>query len=96
MEAFGAATKIYMDRWIDNLRRHVPEARLVDLPGAGHFVFLTREADVLSHTRAFVSSLGQRDRPAAPARAEDTRAKAPVASSAAAPTESAKPRAALR
>lgn len=95
MEAFAAATKVYMDRWIDNLRRHVPEARLVDLPGAGHFVFLTREADVLSHTRAFVSSLGRRERPA-PARADGTRATAPVVSSAAATAGSAKPRAALR
>lgn len=57
IETFADATKAYMDRWKDNLVSHVPHARLVDLPGAGHYVFLTREADVLNHMRTFVASL---------------------------------------
>jgi pimeloyl-ACP methyl ester carboxylesterase len=52
-----AATKIFMDRWADNLKRSVPNARLVDLPGAGHHVFLTREAAVLSEMHKFVLTL---------------------------------------
>jgi hypothetical protein len=35
IEAFGRATKAYMDRWVENLMRHVPDAHLVNLPGAG-------------------------------------------------------------
>lgn len=54
---FGAATQTFMDRWADNLKRSVPDARLVDLPGAGHYVFLTREAAVLSEMHKFVLTL---------------------------------------
>jgi non-heme chloroperoxidase len=60
MLALARATKPYMDRWIDNLKRSVPNARLVDLPGAGHFLFMTREADVLREMRSFVASLPRR------------------------------------
>jgi pimeloyl-ACP methyl ester carboxylesterase len=42
---------------MNNLKSGVPNARFVDLPGAGHFVFLTREADVLRETRTFVQAL---------------------------------------
>jgi pimeloyl-ACP methyl ester carboxylesterase len=52
--AFGAATRAYVDRWVANLRRGVPDARNVELPGAGHYVFLTREGDVLREIHAFV------------------------------------------
>ena len=54
---FALATKAYTDRWADNLRRSVPGAWLVDLPGAGHYVFLTRETEVLREIRAFVAVL---------------------------------------
>jgi pimeloyl-ACP methyl ester carboxylesterase len=53
--AFARATKAFMDRWADNLKRSVPDARLVDLPAAGHYVFLTRERDVLREIHAFVA-----------------------------------------
>ena len=36
---------------------HVPSARIVRLPGAGHFVFATNEADVLKEIRDFTSGL---------------------------------------
>lgn len=55
MEAYGRATKAFMDRWRDNLVQHVPNAQLVNLPAAGHYVFLTRETEVLTEVRAFVS-----------------------------------------
>jgi non-heme chloroperoxidase len=57
IEASIRAEAAYYDRWADNLKRSVPRARLVDLPGAGHFVFLTREPDVLKEIRTFVASL---------------------------------------
>ena len=52
---FALATKAYVDRWVDNLTRTVPDARIVDLPGAGHYVFITRQADVARHLRQFVA-----------------------------------------
>jgi non-heme chloroperoxidase len=58
--AFATATKAFIDRWVANLKRGVPSARLVDLPAAGHYVFITREADVLREIRAFVAGLPAR------------------------------------
>jgi pimeloyl-ACP methyl ester carboxylesterase len=46
-----------MDRWTKNLQSGVPNARLVDLPGAGHYVFLTRESEVVQGIREFIASL---------------------------------------
>ena len=57
VEAFNAATAAYLERWKRNLLSGVPRARLVDLPGAGHYVFLTREAEVLRGVREFVGGL---------------------------------------
>jgi pimeloyl-ACP methyl ester carboxylesterase len=51
------ATKAFVDRWTANLKRSVPDARLIDLPAAGHYVFLTREAEILRELRAFISRL---------------------------------------
>ena len=57
IEAFSRATAAYVDRWVKNLKSGVPGARCVDLPGAGHYLFLTREADVLGELRRFVAGL---------------------------------------
>jgi pimeloyl-ACP methyl ester carboxylesterase len=57
IDAFNAATAVYVERWKRNLRNGVPDARFVDVPGAGHYLFLTNEADVLRDVTAFVSSL---------------------------------------
>jgi pimeloyl-ACP methyl ester carboxylesterase len=57
IEAFNKATAAFVERWVKNLKSGVPAARLVDLPGAGHYVFLTREADVLRELRAFLADL---------------------------------------
>ena len=40
-----------------NLKRSVANAEVVDLPRAGHYVFLTREAEVLSGIHRFVMTL---------------------------------------
>jgi pimeloyl-ACP methyl ester carboxylesterase len=44
-------------RAIDRLRSDVPAARIVELPGAHHFIFLTNESDVLIEIRKFVTAL---------------------------------------
>jgi non-heme chloroperoxidase len=57
IEAFSSATAAYVDRWVNNVKSGVPGARFVDLPRAGHYVFLTREAEVLGELRRFVAGL---------------------------------------
>ncbi len=57
MEAFNQATAVFVDRWTKNLKAGVPKAQIIDLPGAGHYVFLTREAEVLKGVTEFVSRL---------------------------------------
>src|SRR5437870_5346798 len=57
VDAFNQATAAYVQRWMDNLKSGVPGARFVDLPGAGHFIFLTRETEVLKAVHTFVAGL---------------------------------------
>ena len=57
IDAFMARGRMLMNRWIDKVKRSVADVRVVDLPGAGHYAFLTRESDVLREIRAFVVSL---------------------------------------
>ena len=54
---FLSATKTIADRWSAKLVKAVPSTRLLDLPGAGHYVFLTREAEVIRGIREFLASL---------------------------------------
>lgn len=46
--------------WKRQLLAAVPTARIVDLPGANVFMFLTNEADVLREVRAFAAALDVR------------------------------------
>jgi pimeloyl-ACP methyl ester carboxylesterase len=57
MVAFNDATAIFVDRWTKNLKSGVPGAQIIDLPGAGHYVFLTREAEILKGVKRFVARL---------------------------------------
>jgi pimeloyl-ACP methyl ester carboxylesterase len=57
MEEVGRAYATYVDRWIANLKRSVPDVRVVPLKGAGHYLFLTSEREVLTEIRAFVARL---------------------------------------
>jgi len=54
---FLLATKTIADRWSAKLLKAVPDATLIDLPGAGHFVYISREAEVLKHVEHFVAGL---------------------------------------
>ena len=55
--AFGKATQAVFDRWKANLKRGVPGAKIVDMPGATHYLWMTREADVLREIHAFIGRL---------------------------------------
>jgi non-heme chloroperoxidase len=57
MEAFGKAHAAFVNRWMENLKSHVKDVQLVDLPGAGHYLFMTREAEVLRKIQEFVTGL---------------------------------------
>lgn len=48
---------VFIGRYKRSLQDAVPGARIVDLPGAGHYVFLTREEIVVSELRNFVEGL---------------------------------------
>jgi non-heme chloroperoxidase len=58
--AFMLATKTIADRWSAKLVTAVPDATLIDLPGAGHFVYITREAEVIQHIQEFLATLVRR------------------------------------
>ncbi len=44
-------------RAIDRMRSDVPAARVVEMPGADHYIFLSNEAEVLLEIRQFVTTL---------------------------------------
>ena len=46
--------------WQQDLRAAVPSARIVELPGANIYMFITHEADVLREIRAFAAPLTSR------------------------------------
>jgi pimeloyl-ACP methyl ester carboxylesterase len=52
-----AATRALYSRWQRDLLAGVPWARIVELPGAGLYMFLSNEADVLREIRAFAATL---------------------------------------
>jgi pimeloyl-ACP methyl ester carboxylesterase len=57
MAAYDRVVAKRIDKRIDNLTRSVPTARVVKLPGASHYGFLTRETEVLAEMYRFVGAL---------------------------------------
>ena len=57
LKAFNDATLAYVNRWNENLLRARGGVRLVDLPGADHYVFISNWEDVLNEMHAFLSRL---------------------------------------
>jgi non-heme chloroperoxidase len=47
------AARAMLERWEGDLRAGVPGARIVELPGAGLYMFLSNEADIIREVRAF-------------------------------------------
>lgn len=52
-----AAGAAMLSRWEGDLRRGVPTAQIIELPGASLYMFLTNEADVIRELRGFAASL---------------------------------------
>jgi len=52
-----AAIRAMYSRWQKELLAAVPKARIVELPGANLYMFLSNEADIIRELRAFASSL---------------------------------------
>jgi pimeloyl-ACP methyl ester carboxylesterase len=57
VEAFEAATMVYIKRYEKSLLSAVPGARIVELPGANHYVFLSNEAEVMREITLFIAGL---------------------------------------
>jgi pimeloyl-ACP methyl ester carboxylesterase len=57
IEEFDAATAVYGKRNKKNLLKAKGGMRIVDLPQADHYLFLSNEADVLREMRAFIAGL---------------------------------------
>ena len=57
MEALVAETQARMEKQVAAFRKGVPDSRVVLLPGANHFVFLSNEAEVLREMKAFIQKL---------------------------------------
>ena len=57
IEEFDAATEVYVHRYKKNLLKAKGGVRIVDLPHADHYLFLSNEADVLREMRVFIASL---------------------------------------
>ncbi len=56
-KAYSAALTSLVARQVKAFSDGVPTARVIVLPGAHHYVFLSNEADVLREMRAFLGSL---------------------------------------
>jgi non-heme chloroperoxidase len=57
MEAVFVEMEAKMEKQITAFRNGVPDARVVVLPRANHYVFLSNEADVLREMKAFIEKL---------------------------------------
>ena len=59
VDAFVARHQVLANRKIDKARRQIKDFRVVDLPGAGHYIFLTRESDVVREIHQFIEKLSK-------------------------------------
>ena len=57
MEQVLAADLAWARRSIDRLKSGAPASRVVELPGADHYIFFSNESDVLLEIRQFVTTL---------------------------------------
>jgi non-heme chloroperoxidase len=55
--ALVADDKARCTAWADNFRHGVPSARIVMIPNADHYVYLSNEAQVVTEIKAFLTSL---------------------------------------
>lgn len=57
MKQVFAADTAWARRSIDRMKSGVPSARIVEMPGAKHLIFLSNESEVLREIRQFVTAL---------------------------------------
>jgi hypothetical protein len=57
IDAFIARSLVIFDRWKSKLTSQVPNARVVNLGPVGHYLFITRETEVLWHIHAFLADV---------------------------------------
>ena len=57
IDAYHSAKLAFVERWKAQLRRATGPVRIVDLPAASHFMFLSNETETLREIRALVGSL---------------------------------------
>ena len=60
IDLFVARSRVMADRWTGKLTQHVPSAHIVYLGLVGHYVFITREAEVLRQIHTFMADLDQK------------------------------------
>ena len=60
IERFMARSRIVFARRTDKVKQHVPDARIVYLGRVGHYVFISREGQVLSEIHTFIADLDRR------------------------------------
>jgi pimeloyl-ACP methyl ester carboxylesterase len=56
-KAYDAAARSMLSKWEHDLLAGVPNAKIVELPGASLYMFLSNEAEIIRELRAFASSL---------------------------------------
>jgi non-heme chloroperoxidase len=57
IDAYAQLTAKRIGKRLDQLKRRISGVRVVELRGAGHYVFLTRESEVLSEMHRFLRTL---------------------------------------
>ncbi len=57
VKAYSAKVEAYTGKQEQAIREAVPTARVITLPGANHFVFISNETDVLAEMHAFLAAL---------------------------------------
>ena len=55
-----AGKRAMLEKWEGDLRAGVPDARIVELPGANLYMFLSNEADIIREMRAFAATMMRR------------------------------------
>jgi pimeloyl-ACP methyl ester carboxylesterase len=48
---------VIVGKWVAKVKRGVPDARFVDIPNSGHYLWATKETEVLREIHAFISGL---------------------------------------
>jgi hypothetical protein len=57
LERFIDSGRVLVGGWTDKLKQHVPDAKFADVPGGGHYLWVTREDLVLREMHALIAGL---------------------------------------